>query len=236
MARTASEPFHVGVTPDLIIDTALQLTRASNLFGWSIRDLARELGVTPSVIYHHIGGKDLIARHLCERVVATVAMPSAALSWQDWFRELLTASIYPATVAHPGVAKWLLMHGVPFPSATGILEIGIRKLQDAGAGDQSIVAYSAILNSAMLTVSMGDERLLHEDDGPRDHAAMMEEFTRAFTDGPGATRMGGELIAEFAKGGDTAARMRERYFRYVVDVTIAGVGALMDAPGGSTPD
>lgn len=180
----ASTPFHLGLTPERIIDAAQQLTRESNLFGWSIRDLARRLQVTPSVIYHHVGGKDLLAKRVAERVIASIHAPDGALEWQEWFRRLLVDAVYPAAVSHPGVAKWLLMHGVPFPSAAGIFEVGIGKLERAGIEPGALIAYSAIMNNATLTISMGDERLLHEEDGPRDHAAMMAEFQRAYTDHP----------------------------------------------------
>lgn len=218
--------FHQGLTPELVVDTAIELTRASNLFGWSIRDLARELQVTPSVIYHHVGGKDLLSKLVAERVIALIEAPPEHLEWREWFRRLLIDSVYPATIAHPGVAKWVLMHGVPFPAAIGVFDTGIGKLQQAGFGRQALLAYSAIMNSATLTVSMGDERLLHEDDGPRDHAALMQEFRQALSDNPRIGALSEEFIAPFAEGGEPAERMREQYYRYVVDVTLAGVEAL----------
>lgn len=227
MEQSTAEPFHLGITPEHIVDAAVRLTRESNLFGWSIRDLARALGVTPSVIYHHVGGKDVLARGVAERAIASIPLPDPEAAWQEWFRELLVDSIYPIAVANPGIAKWVLMHGVPFPAVTGIFEVGIAKLQEAGAGDASMMAYSAILNNATLTISLGDERLLHEDDGPRDHAAMMEEFRAAFTEGSAVAALGAEFIAEFEKGGDAAARMRQQYYRYVVEVTLSGVAELI---------
>lgn len=225
MPRIAEASFHQGITPEQIVEAADALTAESNLFGWSIRDLAKSLSVTPSVIYHHVGGKDLISKLIAERVVSTIEAPDPALPWQEWFRELLVSSVYPAAIARPGVAKWILMHGVPFPSAIGILETGIAKLRDAGM-PEPMMTYSALLNSAVLTISMGDERLLHEDDGPRDHASLMEELRSALREHPGVAGWSEEFIADFAAGGEQAARMRERYYRYVVDVTIAGITAL----------
>lgn len=218
--------FHRGLTPEQVIDAAMLLTRGSNLYGWSIRDLARELQVTPSTIYHHVGGKDLLAKRVAERAVEAIATPPPKLEWQDWFRELLIAQVYPAVVRHPGVAKWVLMHGVPFTSATPIFEIGIEKLRQAGFGDQAALVYSAIMNSAVLNITIGDERMLHEDDGPRDHAAMMREFQDTFVEHPLLTSLGRDFISAYASGGERAAQMREEYYRYSVDVTLAGVAAV----------
>lgn len=219
-------PFHVGLTPQRIVDVALELTRESHLSGWSIRDLARRLDVAPSVIYHHVGGKDLLARHVVERILDTIATPPADLAWQDWFRALLDA-LYAPVATHPGVAKWLLMHGPTFPSALPILDTGIRALQLGGFDNRAGFAYSALLNNAMLTISIGDERLLHEDDGPRDHASMMDEFRRATAGSPGIAVLTEEFITPFAAGGDTAARQRRAYYDFVVQTTIAGLEAVM---------
>lgn len=48
-----------------------------------------------------------------------------------------------------------------------------------------------------------DERLLHEEDGPRDHSTMMKEFREA------------------------AARQPELYYRFVVRTTIAGLESVL---------
>ncbi|MCN0177825.1 TetR/AcrR family transcriptional regulator [Salinispora arenicola] len=227
MPKPSSPPFHVGLTPARITDVAVDLTRESHLFGWSIRDLAGRLDVAPSVVYHHIGGKDRIARHVVERVLETLAPPPASPDWQTWFRELLN-SIYPAVSAHPGVAKWLLMHGPPtIPSVIPVVDTGISVLQHAGFGDRAGLAYAALLNNAMLSVSIGDERLVHEDDGPRDHAALMEEFRLATADSPGVAVLTEVLITPFTEGDSVAARQREAYYRFVNDITIAGLAVML---------
>lgn len=226
MARTGSGAFHQGLTPDSIVDAAVKLTRASNLYGWSLRDLARELGVTASVIYHHIGGKDLLAKRVAERVIDKVNMPPDDLDWQAWFRALLLDGVHEPVRTHPGVAKWLLMHGVPFESAIPIFTLGITKLQQAGFGAGAPAVYSTIMNSAMLTVSMTDERLLHEDDGPRDHIAMMQEFHESSAAHPLLAEFSQSMMAPLAEGGAEARRIHDQYYRYVVEITLAGVSAV----------
>lgn len=221
-----STPFHVGLTPGLVTDTAQELTRESHLMAWSIRDLARRLGVAPSVLYHHVGGKDLLARHVVERVVAGLAPPPAGLPWAEWFRTLLLA-IFPPLVAHPGTAGWLLMHGPTFPTLMPIVEAGIASLVRGGFGERAPIGYAVLLNSAVLTISLSDDRLLHEEDGPRDHATMMAEFRAAAEDRPTVRAMADDFIAPFARGGETAERLRADYYRLVVDTTIAGLPSAL---------
>jgi len=217
-------PFHVGLTPEHIIDVAVELTRTSHLSGWSIRDLARALDVAPSVIYHHVGGKDLLGRHVVERVLVRLEAPPATLRWQEWFEALLD-SIYLVVSPYPGVAKWLLMHGPTFPSVLPIIDTGVTALRRAGFGEQAEFAYAALLNNAILTISIGDDRLLHEDDGPRDHATMMAEFRRAAAETRDGTPLDESFIAALAEGGSESAQQRERYYQYIVQTTIAGVAS-----------
>lgn len=226
-------PFHVGLTPERVIDAAVELTRDSHLMSWSIRDLAGALGVAPSVIYHHVGGKELLSRSVVARMVSQIDPPPLELPWQDWFRTLLL-ECGPLAAAYPGTAKWMLMHGPTIAEALPVLEAGLAVLQRAGFGAQTNVAFSMLLNNAMLTVSLSDDRLQHEDDGPRDHATMMAEFQRLPTLSPAVLAMGEAFIRPFADGVDTPTAGRWAYYRRVVDVTIAGIETLF-APAAPTP-
>ncbi len=46
---------------------------------------------------------------------------------------------------------------------------------------------------------------------------------------PEVRAMGQDFIRPFAEGGETAARMRQEYFRFVVDTTIAGLDVALRA-------
>ena len=230
---TTSSAFHAGVTPERVVDAAAALTRESGLLAWSIRDLAKRLGVTPSVIYHHVGGKDLLCRRVVERAMAELPVPDPALLWQDWFRELLFAA---APVAHrfPGVARWLVMHGPTIPAALPMIEAGIGSLQRAGFGDAVGSAYGVLLNNAMLTLSVHDERQQLEADGPRDHAAMLQEFSHLAASGPGLETLTSTLLAPYARGGEEARSAREAYYRFTVETTIAGLESWLETAGAAT--
>ncbi|GAA3661281.1 TetR/AcrR family transcriptional regulator [Microbacterium marinilacus] len=223
---TDAPPFHVGLTPERVTDTAVELTRETHLMTWSIRDLAGRLGVAPSVIYHHVGGKDLLCRRVVERMLRRIELPPSDLSWQEWFRALLS-SAGPTAAEYPGAAKWMLMHGPTLPAVLPVLEAGIAVLRRAGFADKTDFAYALLLNNAMLTVSMGDDRLQHEGDGPRDHSAMMAEFEQLHAASDEVRAMGQHFIRPFAEGGETAALMRWAYYRFVVDASIAGLDVVL---------
>ena len=197
---------------------------------WSIRDLAGRLGVAASVTYHHVGGKDLLCRRVVERMLRQIELPDAELPWQEWFRALLY-SAGPRAAEYPGSAKWILMHGPTLPAALPVLEAGMTVLHRAGFAGRANFACAVLLNNAMLTVSMGDDRLQHEGDGPRDHATMMVEFRQMPAASAEVRAMGQEFIRPFAEGGEAAARMRWDYYRFVVDTTIAGLDATLRTAG-----
>lgn len=231
--ETATAPFHVGLTPTLVVDAAVDLTHESHLLTWSIRDLASRLGVAASVIYHHVGGKDLLCRRVAERVFDQIELPPAELDWREWFRRLLN-TVGPLAARYPGVAKWMLMHGPTIPAVLPTLEAGMAALHRAGFGDRASFAYALLLNNAMLTVSIADDRLQHEVDGPRDHATMMAEFHQMSTASDEIRTLGQEFIRPFAEGGATAERMRESYYRFAVDTTIVGLAAMLASWKGPT--
>ncbi|ADD42940.1 TetR/AcrR family transcriptional regulator [Stackebrandtia nassauensis] len=207
-----------GLTPERIVDAAMALTEGEGLHTWSLRDLAKKLDVAPSVIYHHIGGKDELSRCVVERVITAFDRPDPELDWPDWFRALL----YPARAklrAYPGVAMWLMMHGPAFEHLIPIIDDGIAALERAGFAERTGLAYTAILNSAMLTVAAADERKVHADDGSRDHAAIMRDFERVGADSPGVGVLK-EVITSFT---DTAEETGEHYYRFVIDTVLAGL-------------
>lgn len=224
----SDKPFHIGLTAAQVTQAAVELTRETHLMSWSIRDLAARLGVSASVIYHHIGGKDLLSRAVAERVIGSLIVPPVdGAQWRGWFTELLYAQ-GPRIAEYPGVAKWMLMHGPTIPTALPILEGGMTLLQRAGFGDRASYAYALLLNTATMTISVADDRLAHEGDGPRDHAAMMTEFARVTRDSEAARAMGEEFIGAFAAGGDAAAAIRWEYYRFAIDTAIAGLATLLD--------
>jgi len=226
-AAATDRSFHLGLTATHVIDEAVDLTRASHLWGWSIRDLARSLGVSPSVVYHHVGGKDALCRAVADRVIGSLSVPdSADARWDEWFRTLLRNE-GPRIADHPGVAKWMLMHGPTISSASTILERGMTLLIDAGFGADAPSAYAVLLNTAMTTIATGDDRRQHEEDGPRDHSTMMAEFERLHAASPAAMAIGNDFIGAFAAGGDTAERMRWSYYGFAIDTVIAGLSSRL---------
>ena len=222
---TAATP----LSAERVVTAALELTARRGLFDWSVRDLARELATPASLLYHHVGGKDLLHRLVVERVLGEPSPPDAELGWEDWFRTLL-GELRQRLTSHPGTAKWLLLHGPAFPALVPTMDRGLRLLREAGFVDDSAFACSVLVNTALQTLAISDERRSHEGDGPRDHAAMMREFRRVGQHSP-AVAVFNDTVAQGLDTPDDARaeQVRRAYFDYLVDTTIAGLRARLVA-------
>ncbi|WP_375002938.1 TetR/AcrR family transcriptional regulator [Aeromicrobium sp. CTD01-1L150] len=215
-------PYHTGLTAATVIDAAVQLTHDHGLYGWSVRDLGRELDVAPSVVYHHVGGRELLCREVVERVVADLGVPDADLAWDAWFREVLL-SAHQLLSDYPGTAKWLLMHGPVFEHLLPIVDTGMAVLQRDGFDDEAPWVYASLFNTVVLTLVGRDERSAHEDDGPRDHAAMMADFTALSHGHPGVRDLADGALAPLVESTHDTARLHREYVEFLVDSLIDGL-------------
>ncbi|ROO60459.1 TetR family transcriptional regulator [Micromonospora sp. Llam0] len=219
----AAKKYKTGVTRDAVVATALELTRQHGLYGWSVRDLVRTLGTATSVVYTKVGGKDALCEAVVEHIFTTreLIVTDDTLSWQEWFsRTLLT--LRDELVHYPGVAKWLTLHGGPtFPGVVERLHHGLEKLHAAGFGDNSVSVFAALMTTAMNTITMSDERLSHEDDGPRDHSHIVDRLSRA---GDESTAVQGfrEFSEGFAGRPEESDARRREYFTLVITTMITG--------------
>lgn len=221
--RKASESsYHVGLTPESIIDVAADASRGTGLEAWSMRDLARRLDVAPSVVYHHVGGKDLLCRYVVERVLGMISFPTETRPWREWFR----AALYPARpvlATYPGTARWLLLHGPVFASMVPVVDAGVASLDEAGFGKGAARAYASLFNTAMMTIASADDRLQHEDKNVRDHALVMREFLSVAQGSAGVSRLTRDMASQFMGSPESASAARDEYYRFILERLMDGL-------------
>ena len=220
--------YHVGLDADKVIDAAVALSQGDGLATWTLRDLGERLGVAPSVIYHHVGGRETLSRHVVERVLAGVGLPTAVMPWRQWFREALYP-VRPVLTAYPGTARWLLLHGPAFPGIAPVMDAGIASLQQAGFGRDTALAYASLVNTALMTIATVDDRLLHEDEGPHDHATLMHSLSGVATDSAGISLMMNDLMSQFTGSAEETEAAQDRYYRFVLERLMDGLEVGLDA-------
>lgn len=217
--------YRTGVTTEEIVAAAVLLTRRHGLYGWSVRDLVTEVGTSPSVVYHRVGGRDALCRSVVAHALAEPVDDAYAYhydpadaDWRDWVRSVLFP-LRRTLSRYPGVAKWVLMHG-PVISENASLDASMGRLRDAGFGDDAPRVLSLLVNTALSTVMMADERKAHEDDGPRDHAHLIEELRSS------PNRTADELaafVAPFTAPGEAAEQAQDAYYQDLVNTLLDGL-------------
>lgn len=112
------------LTPDRIIDVAMDLAGQYGNAGLSMRRLAAELGVEAMSIYYHVPNKATLTSLMADRSLSQVQAPDAALAWDQQLLQLILG---------------LFQAGMDNPTVTQALAIELPS-QDAGQGNASAAA------------------------------------------------------------------------------------------------
>lgn len=139
-----------------IVTAAVRLTRLYSLDQWTIRQLGEELECWPAVIYHHVGDRDAVVAEVVDRVVGMVRPLDDGVPWRQSFEEMLT-DLRVTLRGHSGVARWLALNGPVVPEALLGLDRGVRMLAHAGLADEAAIAYTSVLNSALLMIVLEED-------------------------------------------------------------------------------
>ncbi|MGX1307806.1 TetR/AcrR family tetracycline transcriptional repressor [Amorphus suaedae] len=148
---------------DRIVDTALKLIDAQGLEAFSLRAVAKELGVYPTALYWHVPSRNELVVEIISDVLADI-VPPQELPWEDWIRALLHR--YRAVIRrHPNVAPLIGVQLVSNASADlGMIERILAKLHEAGfEGARLVAAYNALLGTMVGFVTQEFAMVLTDD-------------------------------------------------------------------------
>src|SRR5690625_2842282 len=108
-----ASPIHeeAGVSRDMIINRAVELSKTMPLDQISMVQLAREFGVAPGLIHYYLGGRDnlisgVINRYYRERMES---MPSLTGCWRSDVKAIIQKS-FEVGVQNPGVSLYVASH------------------------------------------------------------------------------------------------------------------------------
>jgi AcrR family transcriptional regulator len=143
--RKPAATSHRGVTRDAVAQAAADLVAAEGLDALSVRQVASRLGVWPTTVVHHAGGRReglvmLVMEHLAGGIRTEP---------QGGWRARLTGlgqEIRRVALGHRGLADELLRSGATGPHALRVADAILDALQDAGLGeDDAQDAYDLFL-------------------------------------------------------------------------------------------
>ncbi|MBO1077709.1 TetR/AcrR family transcriptional regulator [Roseomonas haemaphysalidis] len=134
---------------DKIVLAALALLDERGLAAFSVRDLAKAMGVFPAAIYWHVPSRNQLLAAIVAHVLRDLAPPPMK-DWRDWLRALFRR--YRAAVrAHPTIAPLI---GAQLVSNTGLdfamIEAVLRVLSGAGFEGQRLVDAFNVVTAAQV--------------------------------------------------------------------------------------
>ena len=176
--RGARQPQAPALNPGTIIAAALALIDERGAAAFSLRDVARRLGVFPTALYWHVPGRNALLAEVAAHALRDIVPDIPSASWQAWLRGLFRR--YRAAVhRHPNLApligaQLVSNDGVDARMIDGILEA----LTHAGYVDADIVdAYNVVIATMCGFVTMELAPLPAED--PRGWATALRRRVRA---------------------------------------------------------
>jgi AcrR family transcriptional regulator len=119
------------VTRQAVAEAAADLVASDGLQALSVRQVANRLGVWPTTVMHHAGGRrDGLLDLLIEHLAAGIRTDPHG-SWQARLAEL-GREIRRVCLAHRGLADVVLRSGTTGPQALRIADAILSALEDAG--------------------------------------------------------------------------------------------------------
>ncbi len=182
--------------PDRIARAALTLLDTQGQAGFTMRAVAKALGVTPMALYHHVKDKAALAALVVEAASGERPLPVASGDWrEDLWRIALWAR--ESTLAHPEVGRVRSLYRVWTPSILRMNEHWLTLWRQSGlspdaAGRAATMSSMAIVGLmdqvlALRDTALPDERMLtwlpNAQAASHDSGEAFETVVRALIDG-----------------------------------------------------
>lgn len=153
------------LSPDLIIETAIELADREGFEAVTLRRLAGELGVHVTSLYNHVPTRESITDGIVARLVEEADLPAERVSWEEWVRRFVRG-IGEVAVAHPGAFMALQRRPVQGERAVASFELALDAFMRAGFAPED--AYGALKATTLLALSIALEMSgLSGDEQPR---------------------------------------------------------------------
>jgi AcrR family transcriptional regulator len=139
---------------DIIASAALTVLDARGIDGFTMRAVAKVLGVTPMALYHHVSDKESLVALVIDAAIREEPLPPTTGIWQDdlfamadWVRR--------AARAHPAIARLRRTYDVWTPAALQMTERSLALWKQSGLDTERAVV--AATTSSMAIVGLVSE-------------------------------------------------------------------------------
>jgi AcrR family transcriptional regulator len=126
------------LTVAAIVDAACAELEAGGLNGFSIRRVAKRLGVTPGALYQHVSSKEGLLDRVADRYLGELALPAGGSDWRETV-EGFVDDLRLLVLRRPLVAHVMLHHQVDGIGSYRIADAVLGVLRTAGFDDLTAV-------------------------------------------------------------------------------------------------
>lgn len=173
-ARSAKSKGEAALTGEQVVAAALAYIDTHGLDAFSMRNLARELGVYPTALYWHAGNRDKLLAEAVTLALRGVSPPDELTGWAEWLMEF-GRRFRAALQRHPNLAMAVSSQLVSNASSDfSIVEMLLAKLHEAGfRGDALVDAYNVMIGCTIGFVGL--ELAVSPDSGEGGWGAELEQ-------------------------------------------------------------
>jgi AcrR family transcriptional regulator len=126
------------VSPQQIVEITRRRIREGGFANVSMRQVADELDVTATALYHHFPNKDSLLDEVAEQIYAAIPMPDCSLPWTERLHRWLLAQ-ERIHLEHPGLARFLLARHSQSTAAFRWIDSVLQILSEGGLDDDEQV-------------------------------------------------------------------------------------------------
>jgi AcrR family transcriptional regulator len=168
------------LTRERVLRGAVAVADAGGIASLTIRSLARELGVKPMSVYHHVANKDEILDGIVDIVFSEIELPSPDGEWRSEMRRR-AGSARAVLRRHPWAIGLLESRTSPGPATLRHHDTIIGTLRAAGFSVEMTAHAYALIDSYVYGFALQEAGLPFE--GADTAAEVAQGMTEAFASG-----------------------------------------------------
>jgi TetR/AcrR family tetracycline transcriptional repressor len=215
-----------GLSRERVVEAALALIDAKGYASFSLRDVARELGVYPTAIYWYVASRDVLLVEVITLALGDLVPPLPAKHWRVWLKELFRR-YRDAVARHPNIAPLLGSQIISNASMNpAMVEAVLQTLVSAGIRNKDLIhAYNTVITAMVGFVTLefashgADERDEWENKLKSRYEELDRETYPILTGNIG--RLSNQAFIVRWKGG-TNQSLKQSFDRYI-DVVLDGL-------------
>jgi len=231
----------VGLDHVKIVAATVRLLDAEGLAGFSMRRLAADLGVTAMSVYWYVDTKDHLLELALDATMGEVALPPEAVGAaeelehlaaepQDWREQLrqLASEYRRLLVRHAWLSPLLGEYLNMGPNAMAFSNAAQRVMRNSGLPEEKLTSALSLVYQFVYGFGTIEGRF-----SARCRAAGVtqdELLQEVMSSVEGRPEFDESRKTMEASRGQTVEEMRNREFTIALDLAIAGIEALRDAP------